>query len=90
MHKMGVFVWSSAAFSEKDLGNDTFIYLNLISKMSEPQRTAFYNTVKISKGIVKDLKKCLRENLELLQNEPGGYRIHNSDPVDPNNNFDLE
>lgn len=66
MHKTGVFVRSSAAFSEKDLGNDTVIYLSLISKMSESRWTAFYNAVKISEGIVEDLKKCLRENPEVL------------------------
>ena len=91
MHKTGVFVHNPTSFSEKDLGNDTATYLKLIHKMSDSRWTAFYSALKTIAEIVNELKKLSKANLEPLPNEPEeGYHIHDSDPIDPNKNINLD
>ena len=91
MHETGCFVLSSAQFSEKDLGKDTAIYLKLIKELAEPRWTAFYSALKITAMVINELKKFSKVNPEPpLHDEPEGYHIRDSDPIDPSENVDID
>jgi len=89
MHETGVFVHDSSAFSEKDWGKDTAIYLKLIKELSESRWTAFYSALKLTAEIINELRMLPKANPEPpLQDE--GYHIRDSDPVEPGEDADLD
>jgi hypothetical protein len=91
MHKTGVFIPGSTPFSEKDLGIDTAIYLGLINKLSDSRWTAFYSALRLTAEIVDELKKISKvDSTEPQQDEPKGYHVRDSDPIDPNETVDLD
>lgn len=91
MHETGSFVFDSTTFSEKDLGKDTAIYLKLIKDLSESRWTAFYSAVKVTATIINELRTHSKANPEPpLQDEPEGYHIQDSDPVDPSEIADID
>ena len=89
MHKTGTFIASSTPFSEKDLGKNTVIYVNLIKKLSEPRWTAFYTDLKLSTEIVDKLRMISKRNLEPSLQDEDRYHIRDSDPIDPSENVDT-
>ena len=91
MHKTGNFILNSTAFSEKDWGKETAIYLKLINDLSESRWTAFYSAVEVTAEIVNELKEFSKANPDRPeQDEPEDYHIRDSDPVDPSENLDLD
>ena len=90
MHETGVFVSGSTAFSEKDLGKDTVIYLNLINELSDSRWTAFYSALKVTAEIVDELRSLPKANQEPLQSGIDHYHIRDSDPIDASENVDYD
>jgi hypothetical protein len=90
MHKTGVFVSNTTSFCEKDFGKDTRIYLQLINKLSESRWTAVYSALKVTAEIIDELKMVSKASPGALQDEPEGYHIQDSDPVDPGENADVD
>jgi hypothetical protein len=64
MHKTGVFVLNPTAFSEKDFGNDTAIYLKLIGELSDSRWTASYSGLEFTGKIEDELRKFPKANRE--------------------------
>ena len=90
MHKTGIFVLNPTAFSEKDLGKDTVIYLKLMKELSDSRWTAFYSAIKVTTEIINDLRTLPKSNLQPLQDSTESYHIRDSDPVDPSNDVYLD
>lgn len=84
MHKVGVFIADPTPFSEKDWGGDTGIYLKLINELSEARWEAFYSAIKVAAEVADELKEFSKVDTDNpLQDEPDGYHIRDSDPVEP-------
>jgi len=90
MHQTGVFVLNATPFSEKDLGKDTRIYLKLIDKLSESRWTGIYSALKVTAEIIDELRMVSKASPGALQDEPGGFHIQDSDPIDPDEDVDVD
>ena len=91
MHETSVFVLNLTSFSEKDWGKDTAIYLKLIKELSEDRWTTFYSAVKLTTEITDELKALPKTNPEPpLQDDPEGYHIWDSDPIDSSEDLDID
>jgi len=89
MRKTGVFDLDSSAFSERDWGKDTAIYLKLVKELLESRWTAFHSALKVTTEIVNELRTLPKVNPEPpLQDE--GYHIRDSDPVEPGERADVD
>ena len=93
MYKNGFFIVSPTPFSEKDCGNDTAIYMKLISELSESRWEAIYRGLKITANICEEFKKISRADPDRhsrAEEKPEDYHIQDSDPIDPGEDADIE
>ena len=91
MHKTGIFILDSTAFSEKDWGPDTVIYMKLINQLSESRWEAFYSALKTTAEIIEELKEFSRANPDhYLKDRPEDYHTQDSDPVNPGDDTDID
>ena len=81
MHSTGYFIEDKHAFSKKNWGNRTAIYVKLATKLSTSQWTGFYGSLEHT----EDVDEKMREFSKPVVNwsgDPDNYRLISSDSSD--------